>query len=202
MLDIFDVTQVLVSFGYLALFLIVFSETGLLIGFFLPGDTLLFTAGLLAAQGVFGLPETILVCFVAAAIGDSFGYYLGSRFGKRVFEKKGHFLSDYLNKENLEKTRKFYAKYGDWTIFLARFVPVVRTIAPTMAGTGDMDYHTFLIYNVAGGFAWVTVMALAGFFLGTLFPGLVQALSALMLAIIAVSIAPVAWKVLKKKFKK
>ncbi|MFA6048416.1 MAG: DedA family protein [Candidatus Micrarchaeia archaeon] len=202
MLDFFDITQVLVSFGYLALFLIVFAETGLLIGFFLPGDTLLFTAGLLAAQGVLGLPETILVCFVAAVIGDSFGYYLGHKFGKRVFEKKGHFLSDYLNKENLEKTREFYAKYGDWTIFLARFVPVVRTIAPTMAGTGDMPYPTFISYNVFGGLAWVLVATLAGFFLGALFPNAVQVLSALMLLIIAASIAPLAWKMLGRKMKK
>jgi membrane-associated protein len=194
----FDVTQILVSFGYAALFAIIFAETGLLLGFFLPGDTLLFTAGILASKNVFGLPEVILVCFVAAVLGDSFGYYLGRKYGKRVFEKEGHFLDYYLNKENLERTKKFFAKYGGKTIFFARYVPVVRTIAPTMAGTGEMHYATFLSYNVFGGAAWVLTGTLLGFFIRGFIPNAIEILTVVIIAIVVVSFVPVAWQVHKR----
>ena len=187
----FDLTQILVSFGYAALFAVIFAETGLLLGFFLPGDTLLFTAGILAAKNIMGLPEVIVVCFAAAVLGDSFGYYLGRKYGKRVFvREEPHFLDYYLNKENLEKTRGFFAKYGAKTIFLARWVPVVRTIAPTLAGTAEMSYPTFLVYNVAGALAWVITVSLAGFFIGGLIPNALEIITAVVALIIIASFAP------------
>ncbi len=203
MLELFNLEQLLTTFGYFALFAIVFAETGLLAGFFLPGDTLLFTAGLLASKGVLGIWEVLAVCTVAAILGDSAGYFLGKRFGKRVFERKNtDFLGDYLNNENLEKARKFYATHGDKTIFLARFAPIVRTLAPTLAGTAEMNYPTFLAYNVAGGVAWVFSMALAGYFLGGLFPQAVEIMSGIMILIILASLFPTFLKFLQGKKKK
>ena len=187
----FDVTQLILSFGYFALFAIIFSETGLLIGFFLPGDTILFTAGILASKNVLGLPESIAVCFAAAVIGDSVGYYLGRRFGKRVFTiEEAHFLDDYLNKENLERTKRFFEKYGIKTIFFARYIPVVRTIAPTLAGTAEMSYPSFLAYNVLGGLVWVVSVTLAGFFLGALIPNSLEILNIIIIGIIVFSLLP------------
>jgi len=197
---IFNVEQIIISFGYTALFAIIFSETGLLLGFFLPGDTLLFSAGLLAGKGVVGLPEVIVVCFAAAVIGDSFGYYLGRRFGRGIFEKKEpHLLDDYLNKKNLEKAESLYEKYGDKIIFIARYIPVIRTIAPTLAGTAEMHYPTFLAYNVLGGLAWVLTGALAGYFIGSIIPGAMEIVSIIIILIVVLSLSPVIIKILKKK---
>ncbi|NYZ78323.1 VTT domain-containing protein [Candidatus Micrarchaeota archaeon] len=187
----FNVEQLILSFGYASLFLILFAETGLLVGFFLPGDTLLFTAGLLASKNIIGLGETIAVCALAAVVGDSFGYFLGKRFGKRVFEKEGHFLDDYLNKKNLERTKRFFEKHGGKTIFFARWIPVVRTIAPTFAGTGEMSYLSFLFYNVLGGVSWVLSVTLAGYFLGSLIPNLVEYVSIAILLVVVISFVPV-----------
>jgi len=186
----FNVEHLILSFGYTSIFLIVFAETGLLVGFFLPGDTLLFTAGLLASKNIIGLSETLVVCAIAAIVGDSFGYFLGKRFGKRVFEKEGHFLDDYLNKKNLERTKRFFEKHGGKTIFFARWIPVVRTIAPTFAGTGEMNYSFFLFYNVLGGVSWVLSVTLAGFFFGSLIPNLVEYVTIAILLVVVVSLAP------------
>lgn len=198
----FNVEQLILSFGYASLFLILFAETGLLIGFFLPGDTLLFTAGLLASKNIIGLGETIAVCALAAVIGDSFGYFLGRRFGKHVFEKEGHFLDDYLNKQNLEKTKRFFEKHGGKTIFFARWIPVVRTIAPTFAGTGEMNYPFFLFYNVLGGVSWVLSVTLAGYFLGSLIPNLVEYVSIAILLVVVISLFPALARLARGKRKR
>ncbi len=198
----FNVEPLILSFGYASLFLIVFAETGLLIGFFLPGDTLLFTAGLLASKNIIGLGETMVVCSIAAIIGDSFAYYLGKRFGKRVFEKEGHFLDDYLNKKNLEKTKRFFEKHGGKTVFFARWIPVVRTIAPTFAGTGEMSYPVFLFYNVLGGVSWVLSVTLAGYFLGSLIPNLVEYVSIAILLVVVISFVPVLVRLARGKRKR
>ncbi len=183
-----DISQILISFGYVALFGVIFSETGLLVGFFLPGDTFLFTAGLLSSKNILNMPKVILVCFLAAVLGDSFGYYLGRKFGKPVFTKKEpHFMDYYLNKENLAKTEDFFKRYGPVTIFFARYIPIVRTIAPTLSGTAEMKYHVFLAYNVLGGLTWVASVALLGFFLGTLIPNAVEIMTLIMLVIIVLS---------------
>ncbi len=197
----FNVEQLILSFGYASLFFIVFAETGLLAGFFLPGDTLLFTAGLLASKGVIGVSETIVVCVVAAIAGDSLGYFLGKRFGKRVFEKERHFLDDYLNKKNLEKTKRFFEKHGGKTIFFARWIPVVRTIAPTFAGTGEMNYLRFLFFNVLGGVSWVLSVTLAGFFLGSLIPNLVEYVSVAIILVVIISLVPALTRLAREKRK-
>jgi membrane-associated protein len=195
-----NIEQIIISFGYLSLFSIIFAETGLLLGFFLPGDTLLFTAGLLASKNIIGLPELIAICFFAAVIGDSFGYYLGKKYGKGIFEKKGHFLDEYLNKENLGKTQKLYEKYGGKIIFLARFIPVVRTIAPTMAGTAEMNYPTFLFYNLFGAITWVVSASLAGYFIGGFIPNAMEILETIILIIVVVSFLPIFIKYLSRKY--
>jgi len=202
----FDITQLILSFGYFALFAIIFSETGLLVGFFLPGDTVLFTAGILAAQGMLTLQAAIGVCIAASVMGDSFGYYLGWRFGKSVFTREEpHFLDDYFNRKNLERTQGFFRKYGIKTIFFARYIPVVRTIAPTLAGTAEMNYPSFLSYSVLGGCAWVLSGTLAGFFLGTLIPNSLKILNVIIIGIIVFSLLPVIvrhWRARMKKHRK
>ena len=149
---IFDyILQFGVFVAYIIVFVIIFAESGLLIGFFLPGDSLLFTAGFLSSQGVFNIYILVLLFFIAAVFGDSAGYAFGRKFGKRLFERKNSLL---FHKENLLKTRRFYDTHGKKTIILARFLPVVRTFAPIVAGIADMHYPTFLLYNVIGGLLW------------------------------------------------
>lgn len=148
---------------YFGLFVIVFAETGLAIGFFLPGDSLLVVAGLFAAAGKLNLWIMWISLFVAAVVGDAVGYYSGKKMGKAVFSRP---KSRFFNPNHLEKAHAFYEKYGGKTIIIARFVPIVRTFAPIVAGAANMTYKNFLFYNIFGGFLWVTSMLLAGYFLG------------------------------------
>jgi membrane-associated protein len=144
---------------------IVFAESGLLIGFFLPGDTLLFTVGFFAAQGHIPLALAMLVIFVAAVVGDNVGYTIGRRLGPRLFKKKDGlvFRQDYI-----QRAEKFYEKHGGKTIILARFVPVVRTFAPMVAGVGKMPRQRFVFFNIVGGAIWTGLVVMLGFWLGSL----------------------------------
>lgn len=155
--------------GYTLLFAIVFAETGLLVGFFLPGDSLLLTAGLLASihGGPLDIRWLVLILCVAAVAGDSFGYALGAYAGPRLFNREE---SQFFHKKHLARAQRFYEKHGVKTIVLARFVPIVRTFAPTLAGVGKMRYSTFLLFNLLGGIAWVCLMTLGGYLLGTVIP--------------------------------
>jgi len=194
---LFDVESILIAFGYSALFAIIFVETGLLVGFFLPGDTLLFSAGILASKGILDLGLVILVCSVAAVVGDSVGYWLGRKYGKRLFDKKEGM---FFKRENLEVARAFYEKHGGKTIFFARFVPVVRTFAPVLAGVGEMDYKKFLSFNVFGGIFWVAFVALAGYFIGGLIPNAAEYTALAIFAVVVLSLGiPAAMRLLKKK---
>lgn len=188
--------KILETIGYIGIFAIVFAESGLLIGFFLPGDSLLFTAGFLASIGKFHIAVLTLLCFVAAVLGDSVGYAFGHKVGKRLFQRKDSLL---FNKENLEKARQFYEKHGKKTIILARFMPVVRTFAPIVAGIGEMEYKVFLAFNVIGGLLWAVGLTLGGFFLGKLIPpeDIDKYLLPIIAGIIIVSIAPTALHILK-----
>ncbi|HVF48091.1 MAG TPA: VTT domain-containing protein [Pyrinomonadaceae bacterium] len=150
---------------YLGLFAIVFAETGLAIGFFLPGDSLLVVAGLFAAAGKLNLAILMVTLFVAAVVGDAVGYLSGKKAGEALFTKP---KSRFFNPKHLRKAHDFYEKHGGKTIIIARFVPIVRTFAPIVAGAAKMSYRTFVFYNVIGGLAWVTSMLLAGYFLGGL----------------------------------
>ena len=152
-------------FVYLGLILIVFAETGLAVGFFLPGDSLLVVAGLFAATGKLNLAILLFTLFVAAVLGDGVGYYTGARLGPRLFKREKSLL---FRPSHLMKAHAFYEKYGGKTIVIARFVPIIRTFAPIVAGAAKMPYRNFVVYNVAGGFLWVFSMILTGYFLGNL----------------------------------
>lgn len=190
------------QFGYIAiyavLFGVVFAESGLFIGAFLPGDSLLFTAGFLASQGYINL-LAILIIFSSAAIGgDSFGYFFGQKVGKKLFDKPD---SRFFHKDNLIKAELFYEKHGKLTIILARFIPFVRTFAPIVAGISNMSYRTFLFYNIIGGLVWSVGITLIGFYLGKLIPNIDDYLLPIILGIITISVVPTVyhlWKESKK----
>jgi len=193
---LFDIESVLLAFGYSALFGIIFAETGLLVGFFLPGDTLLATAGILASKGFLDVWLVILVCSAAAVAGDSVGYFIGRRYGKKLFEKKE---GVFFKRAHLEAAKAFYEKHGGKTIFLARFVPVVRTFAPVLAGVGDMDYKRFLFFNVFGGIFWVCSITLAAYFVGGLLPNAIEYTAFAVLAVVVLSLLlPLVLRAIKK----
>jgi membrane-associated protein len=154
------------SFGpwaTIGLFLIIFAETGLLFGFFLPGDSLLFTAGILASQGNLNIAVIALGCFLAAVVGDQVGYTIGHRAGPPLFRRPD---SRIFKQRYVDRTKEFFDKHGPKTILLARFVPIVRTFAPVLAGVGEMNRRTFTTYNVVGGFIWGVGVTVAGYILG------------------------------------
>jgi len=175
--------------GYVGLTAIIFIETGLLVGFFLPGDSLLVTAGLLAAQGVGGLNVYILgiLLTVAAIVGDSVGYAIGRATGPRIFTREQSLL---FNRKHLMRAHDFYERHGGKTIVIARFMPIVRTFAPVVAGVAEMRYSAFAAYNVFGGILWVWSMLFTGYFLGRLVPGIDQHIEKVILVVIFLSILP------------
>ncbi|MEK7603183.1 MAG: VTT domain-containing protein [Patescibacteria group bacterium] len=168
-MDFLHVDKLIESGGVLLISLIVFAESGLLIGFFLPGDTLLFTAGFFAAQGKFSIIWLIFSIVLAAIVGDNVGYSIGKRTGKRIFKKKD---GVFFRHENITKAENFYEKHGGKTIILARFVPVVRTFAPMVAGVGNMSRQKFFAYNIVGALLWGAGVTLAGYFLGSKIPNI------------------------------
>ena len=180
--------------GTILLIGIIYAESGLLIGFFLPGDSLLFTAGFLASQGFFSLPVLLVGCFLAAVLGDSTGYLFGRRVGRRLFQRED---SRFFHKKNLLRAQAFYEKHGSKTIVLARFIPVVRTFAPIVAGVGDMHYRTFVTYNVVGGLLWAVGVLLAGNFLGEAIPDIDKYLLPIVVLIVFVSVLPAAVHILR-----
>lgn len=190
----FDLQAILPTIGYLGIFAIIFAESGLFFGFFLPGDSLLFTAGFLASQGIFDIHILAVICFVAAVLGDSIGYAFGTRVGKRLFYKTDSF---FFHKDNLERANVFYKKHGKKTIILARFMPIIRTFAPIVAGIGDMDYKTFISYNIIGGILWAMGITYGGYFLGSLIPNVDKYLLPIIIAIVFISISPGIYHVFK-----
>jgi membrane-associated protein len=191
--------------GLIGIFAIVFAESGLLVGFFLPGDSLLFTAGFLASapssvDDSLHLPLGWLLvgCFVAAVAGDQVGYVFGRRVGPALFRRPD---SRFFKQENVDKAQGFFDRYGAKTIVLARFVPVVRTFAPIVAGVSRMNYRTFVTFNIVGGFAWSIGITLLGYFLGQV-EVIEQNLELAILTIVAVSVVPIArelWKARREK---
>ena len=174
--------------GYPALTVIVFAETGLLAGFFLPGDSLLVTAGLLAStEGFLNIWLLNALLIAAAVAGDSAGYAIGYHLGPRIFSRDDSWL---FHRNHLVRTQRFYEKYGVKTIILARFVPIVRTFAPTVAGVGKMRYPTFLTYNVIGGAGWVAGMTLIGYGLGRSIPDIERHVHWVIMVVIAISFLP------------
>jgi membrane-associated protein len=161
-LDPKEILDSLSPYGEIGLILIIFAETGLLIGFFLPGDSLLFTAGLLANEGKLNLAAVLVGCFAAAVIGDQVGFTIGQKAGPRIFKRPD---SRFFKQEYIARTEEFFERHGPKTIVIARFVPIVRTFAPVLAGVGSMSRRTFITYNVVGAFIWVFGVTLAGYFL-------------------------------------
>ncbi len=187
------------SLGLLGILGIVFAESGLFFGFFLPGDSLLFVAGLLSSQGLMSLPLLLIGVFAAAVLGDSVGYSFGFRVGRKLFEKEDSF---FFKKKYLIQTENFFAKYGSKAVVLARFVPIVRTFTPILAGVGKMKYGSFLRYNLAGGFLWTMLLVLSGFYLGKIIPSSDKYILPIVLVIIVISFVPAVielWKNYKKK---
>src|SRR3989338_4694442 len=159
----FNLVSLIKTAGYFGLFGIVFAESGLLLGFFLPGDSLLFTAGFLASQGFLNIWFLIPIVFVGAVLGDNVGYAFGHKVGPMIFSKEE---SIFFHKDHLERAHAFYEKHGPKTLVLARFMPVIRTFVPILAGVGNMHYPTFMVYNFVGGFLWGIGMPLLGYLLG------------------------------------
>lgn len=182
-----NLIKLIESVGYIGLFAIVFAESGLLVGFFLPGDSLLFAAGFLASQGYLNIYLTIFVLLTAAILGDNVGYMFGKKVGPKLFKKEDSLL---FHKDNLMRAEKFYEKYGPMTIILARFIPVVRTFAPIVAGIGKMDYKVFLSYNIIGGVLWTFTLTLAGFILTKIIPDIEKHLELIIAIIIVISVVP------------
>lgn len=192
----FDLTALIKAAGYLGLFGIVFAESGLFVGFFLPGDSLLFTAGFLASQGFLNILILAPLMFVAAVLGDNVGYAFGHRVGPKIFSKEE---SLFFHKDHLVRAEQFFNKYGAKTIVLARFVPVVRTFAPILAGAGRMNYREFLFYNVIGGLLWAVGLTVLGFFLGNAIPDIDHYIIPIVLVMIGVSFMPIFWHLFKDK---
>jgi membrane-associated protein len=173
--------------GDIGMFAIIFAETGLLFGIFLPGDSLLVTAGLLASQGVFEIWVLLPLLTVAAIAGNQCGYQIGKATGPRIFNREN---SRFFNRKHVVRAHDFYEKHGGKTLILARFVPIVRTFVPVIAGVGGMSHATFTVYDISGGFLWIWSMLLTGYFLGRWVPGVADHIEIVILTVIFLSILP------------
>jgi membrane-associated protein len=182
-----ELPEIIKSFGYLGIWAIVFAESGLLVGFFLPGDSLLFTSGFLASQGFLNIGLLIFGAFVCAVAGDNVGYATGRHLGRHLFRREE---SLFFHKKNLIKTENFYKKHGKKTLVLARFLPVIRTFVPIVAGVSSMQYPIFIRYNLIGGLIWTVGVTLLGYFLGRVIPDVDKYLLPIIVVIIVVSIVP------------
>ena len=196
---IYDVESLVRVGGLAGLATIVFIETGLLVGFFLPGDSLLVTAGLFAARGDLNVVYLILVLSLAAIVGDTVGYNIGARTGPKLFSRPDSLL---FNRKHLISTREFYERHGPFTIVIARFVPIIRTFAPVVAGIGAMEYKRFISYNVIGGVGWVLSMVLGGYFLGKVIPNIHKDIDKVIVVVIFLSLLPILIKVGREKMKR
>ncbi|MDQ3239530.1 MAG: VTT domain-containing protein [bacterium] len=192
----FDLSEIIRQVGYIGIFAIVFAESGLLIGFFLPGDSLLFTAGFLASQGYLDVTILTIICWIAAVTGDQAGYMIGRKTGHKIFNKEN---SKFFHRDHLIKAEKFYEAHGGKTIILARFTPIIRTFAPVVAGAGKMDYKSFVFYNIIGGTLWTFSMILGGYFLGRVIPDVDKYILPIIAIIVLASIAPSAWHIFKEE---
>lgn len=179
--------MLIASVGVIGLALIIFAETGLLIGFFLPGDSLLFSAGLFAASGHLAVWPLAWILTAAAIIGDATGYWVGKNLGPKLYERKNSIV---FKKSHLDRTREFYQKHGGKTIILARFIPIVRTFAPTVAGVAGMPYRVFAIYNVVGAFIWIWSLLFGGYLLGQSVPGIKDYIHVVVFGIVVLSVLP------------
>lgn len=193
---VYDVQGLIQWGGLFMICAIVFAETGLMVGFFLPGDSLLVTAGVFAAAGLLDLVSLLFLVSLCAIIGDQLGYYIGQRTGQALFKRENSLL---FKRNHVLKAQAFYEKYGAKTIVIARFVPIVRTFAPVVAGVGKMAYRRFVTYNIAGGGLWVFSMVLTGYFLGSAVPNINDHIHIIIGIVIFLSILPAIIEVIRHR---
>jgi len=196
--DILDPLVIIKTLGLLGVVTITFIESGLFFGFFLPGDSLLFTAGFLASQDYISIWWLLILCLIAAVSGDNVGYYFGKKTGPMIFKRED---SLFFHKKHIERANLFYQKHGKKTIFFARFIPIIRTFVPIVAGIANMEYKTFMRYNLIGGFAWTWGMLGSGYILGNLIPNAEKYLTPIILFIIVMSFVPAIIELFKQKKK-
>ena len=187
------------TLGLAGICAVLFAESGILLGLFLPGDSLLFAAGVFAGQGYFPFWLLLILGIISAILGDNTGYWFGKKFGPKIFSKEESF---FFKKSYVTKTKEFYEHHGKKTIAVARFVPIVRTFAPVMAGIGNMDYSVFAKWNVIGSIAWAGIFTSAGLFLSKIFPESEKMLTYITFGIILVSLVPGVYHVVKERIKK
>lgn len=189
---VYNVPELIRLVGLIGLIVIVYAETGLLIGFFLPGDSLLITAGLFAARGDLEIVSLNLTLMAAAILGDATGYWIGRRTGAALYSRPNSF---FFRREHLRITQDYYERHGGKTIVIARFIPILRTFAPVVAGVAEMGYQRFATYNVVGAILWVGSMTLCGYALGNLVPDIESRIHLVIAAVIALSLLPpgIAW---------
>jgi membrane-associated protein len=197
--NVYNVPELIRLVGFYGLILIVFAETGLLVGFFLPGDSLLITAGLFAARGDFDYAMLLLALIPAAIIGNATGYYIGHRTGMTLYNRPDSLL---FRREHLRMTHEYYEKHGGKTIILAQFIPILRTFAPVVAGVGEMGYRQFASYNVVGAILWVGSMVTAGYMLGNAIPDIESRIHYVVAVVIFISLLPPGIALLKARLKK
>jgi membrane-associated protein len=194
--NVYNVPELIRLVGFYGIVAVVFAETGLLIGFFLPGDSLLITAGLFAARGDFDFVTLILSLIPAAIIGNATGYYIGHRTGQALYQRPDSLL---FRREHLTMTHDYYLQHGGKTIVIAQFIPILRTFAPVVAGVAEMGYRQFATYNVVGAILWVGSMTTAGYLLGNLVPNIEQRIHYVVAVVIAISLIPPAIAWLKRR---
>ena len=195
---IYDVESLVRTGGLVVLVIIVFVETGLLVGFFLPGDSLLVTAGIFAATGELDILTLNATLSLAAIAGDSVGYGIGARTGPKIFNREN---SLFFNRKHLISAKEFYERHGGFTIFIARFMPIIRTFAPVVAGVGAMKYRKFIAYNVFGGIFWVMTTTLTGYYLGKMIPNIQERIHLVIAIVIVISLLPAVIKFAQEKLK-
>lgn len=197
--NVYNVPELIRMVGFYGLILIIFAETGLLVGFFLPGDSLLITAGLFAARGDLDYPLLVMTLIPAAIIGNATGYFIGHRTGKALYSRPDSLL---FRREHLQMTHDYYERHGGKTIILAQFIPILRTFAPVVAGVGEMGYRQFATFNVVGAILWVGGMTTAGYALGNAIPDIESRIHYVVAVVIAISLLPPGIALLKRRLNK
>jgi len=197
--NVYNVPELIRLVGFYGLIVIVFADTGLLVGFFLPGDSLLITAGLFAARGDFDYAMLLLALIPAAIIGNATGYYIGHRTGMTLYSRPDSLL---FRREHLQMTHEYYEKHGGKTIILAQFIPILRTFAPVVAGVGEMGYRQFATYNVVGAILWVGSMLTAGYMLGNAIPNIESRIHYVVAVVIFISLLPPGIALLKARLRR
>ncbi len=190
----FDVTHLITTGGLLLIALIIFGESGMMVGFFFPGDTLLFSAGILAAGGKLNIITVLLTIAAAAIIGDNVGYHIGRKLGPRLFNKPDGVV---FRKEHIDRATAFYEKYGSKTMLIAHFVPVVRAFVPVTAGAARMPYKQFVFFDAIGDIAWTLALTLLGYYVGSRIPGIEKYIDPALILIVIIFVGPALWHVLR-----